>query len=77
MIDWSKDFLEENTARLSGPDPLHTIQAEEGEALWAEQYLTDLPTLLHPVTPHHRGNTQHSTSTLNYEPQHSTSTHNT
>ena len=71
VIDWSGEYLQENTASLSGPDPL--LLAEDtlslrgpllpleaplalrggeaglagggGEQLWAEQYLTDVPSL--------------------------------
>ena len=49
VIDWSKEFLEESTTSWAGPDPLHSLPVE-GEQLWAEQYLTDVPTLLQPVS---------------------------
>ena len=72
MIDWSAEYLQHNTAALSGPDPLllaedtlslrgplllppentgalrggDPVQAGEGgDQLWAEQYLTDVPSL--------------------------------
>ena len=71
MIDWSAEYLQQNTASLSGPDPLtlsedtlslrgpllpreDTVRLRGGEPglaggggdqLWAEQYLTDVPSL--------------------------------
>ena len=71
VIDWSAEYLQENTASLSGPDPLlladHTLSlrgpllppenpvalragdpvldGDDGDQLWAEQYLTDVPAL--------------------------------
>ena len=71
VIDWSGEYLQENTASLSGPDPLllaedtfslrgplHPLEATlglrggeaglaggGGEELWAEQYLSDVPSL--------------------------------
>ena len=73
VIDWSADYLQENTATLSGPDPLMladqtlslrgpllppedtvalrggegdpVLAGGDGDQLWAEQYLTDVPSL--------------------------------
>ena len=71
MVDWSAEYLQQNTASLSGPDPLtlsedtlslrgpllpreDTVRLTAGEPglaggggdqLWAEQYLTDVPSL--------------------------------
>ena len=76
VIDWSAEYLQENTASLSGPDPLmladqtlslrgplllpeNTVALRGGDPLlaggdddqlWAEQYLTDVPSLSDSVT---------------------------
>ena len=79
MIDWSAEYLQENTVSLSGPDPLMSAEDTvilrgpllappgltgrlrggesvlvadhgDGEQLWAEQYLTDVPSLAEPLT---------------------------
>ena len=52
MIDWSREYLKENS--LGGPDPLNHsegfVRNQNAAPKWAEEYLTDLPVIDQNIT---------------------------